>query len=187
MNNIDKKDLYTSKFDIKKESELKKNLENNGFIFKPVDYAFWRASNNCVTATLYLSGKIVVQGKDTESFTKTYLNEQLELSEQPAAKLKYSSWIGTDESGKGDYFGPLVIAGVSVDADNIKKLQNLNVRDSKKMRDAEIEQTAWKIKANSTFSVIVINPAKYNELYAKFKNLNKLLAWGHAKYNLKIF
>jgi ribonuclease HIII len=175
---------YTAKFDTTKESELKQKLEKNGFNFQQVMYAFWRAQKNGLSVTLYNSGKLLVQGKETDNFLKEYLGIEnstqtvLALSE---TKIKYSSWIGTDESGKGDYFGPLVIAGVLVDEENIKKLSQFNIQDSKKLNDSTIEKVAAQIKANSTFSVIVINPAKYNELYSKFKNLNTLLAWGHAR------
>lgn len=181
---------YTAKFDIKKESGLKQKLEQDGFDFKQTPYAFWRAQKNGLTATLYNSGKLLVQGKETGNFIKEFLGIETADNSTDSTdstvrtslpKVKYSSRIGTDESGKGDYFGPLVIAGVLVDEENIKKLSAFNVQDSKKLSDAAIEKIAVQIKATCTFSVIIINPAKYNELYLKFKNLNTLLAWGHAR------
>jgi len=175
---------YTEKIDINKNTELHSKLEKCGFVFEEVQYAFWRAKKNGLSATFYKSGKFLVQGKDTAIFIKDFLG--VENSSQGALDLKiptnkYSSWIGTDESGKGDYFGPLVIAGVLVDEENIKKLSEFNIQDSKKLNDATIEKVAIQIKANAVFSVVTINPAKYNELYEKFKNLNTLLAWGHAR------
>lgn len=89
--------------------------------------------------------------------------------------------IGIDESGKGDYFGPLVIAAVFVDATTQGELQLMEVRDSKKISDGRILEMAPDIKTICPHSVIAIGPQKYNELYAKIKNLNRLLAWGHAK------
>ena len=180
---------YTAKFDTTKESELKHKLEKNGFNFGQVQYAFWRAQKNGLSVTLYNSGKLLVQGKETDNFLKEYLGIEdidchVEAKASPrndSSPIKHKSWIGTDESGKGDYFGPLVIAGVLVDEENIKKLSQFNIQDSKKLNDSIIEKVAIQIKANSTFSVIVINPSKYNELYSKFKNLNTLLAWGHAR------
>lgn len=89
--------------------------------------------------------------------------------------------IGIDESGKGDYFGPLVIAAVFVDATTHGELKLMEVRDSKKISDGRILEMAPDIKTICPHSVIAIGPQKYNELYAKIKNLNRLLAWGHAK------
>ncbi|MEW6419587.1 MAG: ribonuclease HIII [Nitrospirota bacterium] len=95
--------------------------------------------------------------------------------------------IGTDESGKGDYFGPLVSAGVYVDENTALLLEFEGVRDSKKLSDNKIEELAKKIVeiCKGNYSVIEISPEKYNDLYEKFikekKNLNTLLAWGHAK------
>lgn len=89
--------------------------------------------------------------------------------------------IGIDESGKGDYFGPLVIAAVFVDATTQSELALMAVRDSKRISDGRILELAPDIKSVCPHSVIAIGPQKYNELYAKIKNLNRLLAWGHAK------
>jgi Ribonuclease HIII len=95
--------------------------------------------------------------------------------------------IGTDESGKGDYFGPLVAAGVFVDENAAIKLKSIGVKDSKLLSDSNIHKISPKIQdiCFNKFSVIEISPEKYNELYEQFqkerKNLNTLLAWGHAK------
>ncbi len=89
--------------------------------------------------------------------------------------------IGIDESGKGDYFGPLVIAAVFVDATTQGELALMQVRDSKKISDGRILEMAPDIKMICPHSIIAIGPRKYNELYAKIRNLNRLLAWGHAK------
>lgn len=89
--------------------------------------------------------------------------------------------IGIDESGKGDYFGPLVIAAVFVDATTQSKLTLMQVRDSKKISDGRILDMAPDIRTICPHSIIAIGPQRYNELYAKIRNLNRLLAWGHAK------
>lgn len=89
--------------------------------------------------------------------------------------------IGVDESGKGDFFGPLCIAGVRVD-DKLEKLfLDAGIRDSKKLSDKKILELEKIIKSNAVHSVVVITNPKYNELYGKIKNLNRLLAWGHAR------
>lgn len=89
--------------------------------------------------------------------------------------------IGIDESGKGDYFGPLVIAAVYVDATTQHELRLMQVRDSKKISDGRILELAPDIKTICPHSLITIGPQKYNELYVKIRNLNRLLAWAHAK------
>jgi ribonuclease HIII len=95
--------------------------------------------------------------------------------------------IGTDESGKGDYFGPLVSAGVYVDEQSARDLIVCGVKDSKKLNDGKNIELAHKIAkiCKGHFSIIEIAPERYNDLYDQFKrekkNLNTLLAWGHAK------
>jgi len=95
--------------------------------------------------------------------------------------------IGTDESGKGDYFGPLVAAGILIDESIASRLRSLEVKDSKLLKDHAVTKLSSKIKEICTgkFSIIEISPDTYNELYEQFrredKNLNTLLAWGHAK------
>ncbi len=130
--------------------------------------------------------KVVLQGnKELQLYQKVYIlifgerlfdNDKITLTE-PAI------YIGTDESGKGDYFGPLVIAAVFTDPSLSKKLKEIGVRDSKELTDESISIIAAKIKKlkGCVFDVIVISPEKYNILYDKMGNLNKLLGWAHAK------
>lgn len=94
---------------------------------------------------------------------------------------KFITHIGTDESGKGDFFGPLVIAGVMVDENSAKIFKELGIKDSKTLTDKRMLEMMTQIQKHAKFSVIAIGNAKYNELYKNFGNLNKLLAWGHAK------
>jgi ribonuclease HIII len=89
--------------------------------------------------------------------------------------------IGVDESGKGDYFGPLVIAGVYVDNNIEKKLSGLGIKDSKLISDNRVLSLSSEIKRSAKYSIVVINPERYNEMYQQIKNLNKILAWGHAR------
>ena len=95
--------------------------------------------------------------------------------------------IGTDESGKGDFFGPLVCAGVYVDEASAEVLQAMGVRDSKRLSDRRCRELAEGIQVtcHEQYSVVEISPARYNDLYEQFrregKNLNTLLAWAHAR------
>jgi ribonuclease HIII len=88
--------------------------------------------------------------------------------------------IGMDESGKGDYFGPLVIGAVYVDEQTEDKLIRLGVRDSKLLTDDRMQVMSEDIKALCPNFVVSIEPKRYNELYGKVQNLNRLLAWGFA-------
>ncbi|MDD3593383.1 MAG: ribonuclease HIII [Candidatus Gastranaerophilales bacterium] len=177
---------YSGKLTTKQEKELKKRLETDGFEFASVQNALWSAKGSAVSVTYYKSTKLLVQGKECEAFVGKYLKPlgQLSLGVNLAAENTehcFTSWIGTDESGKGDYFGPLVTAGVLVDREQIAVLSEFQIQDSKKISDSMIVKIAPKIKKHCVFSVVVISPEKYNQLYDSFKNLNKLLAWSHAR------
>lgn len=87
--------------------------------------------------------------------------------------------VGVDESGKGDFFGPLVVAACYVGPEHLAELEG--VRDSKKVTDLRAHVLAAKIRRVCPHAVVAIGPAKYNELYARIGNLNRLLAWGHAR------
>jgi ribonuclease HIII len=96
--------------------------------------------------------------------------------------------IGTDEAGKGDFFGPLVTAGVYVDERTAKLLRTLGVRDSKLVGDRELRGLATNIRdvvEDEKRAVIIVAPKRYNELYRQMrsegKNLNTLLAWAHTR------
>ena len=88
-------------------------------------------------------------------------------------------WGGTDEAGKGDYFGPLVVAGAALRRRDLELLFELGVDDSKSISDSKIPELERAIK--SVCQPVSIGPAKYNALYAKIGNLNRLMAWAHAK------
>ncbi|MCU0243581.1 MAG: ribonuclease HIII [Acidobacteria bacterium] len=90
--------------------------------------------------------------------------------------------IGTDESGKGDFFGPLVIAAFFMPEGQERVLAELGVKDSKRTSDARCLEIAATLKRGYPYhSVVTVGPEKYNELWAKLRNLNRLLAWGHAR------
>jgi len=91
------------------------------------------------------------------------------------------SWIGLDESGKGDYFGPLVVAGVQVDPELSAQLVAWGVKDSKRLTDNRILELEPRIRQACRHAVVAIGPERYNALYEKMRNLNKLLAWAHAR------
>jgi ribonuclease HIII len=92
---------------------------------------------------------------------------------------EYEERIGVDESGKGDFFGPLVTAACYVGPEHYAVLEE--VQDSKKLTDKKAIRLAAEIKQFCPHEVIVIGPERYNELYKEIKNLNRLLEWCHAQ------
>ena len=168
-------------------AELRQYLEAKGYAFRRAKYSHFAASSNNLSLTAYTNGKVLVQGKGTADFVRYYLEPQL-LKEIKFGyeylldeNLSIEERIGVDESGKGDYFGPLVIAGVHADASGIKVLHELKVRDSKKISDKRALALAPIISAKLKTKIVIIGPEKYNVLYDGMGNLNKILAWGHAR------
>lgn len=117
-------------------------------------------------------------------FENDLIKDNLQMDYHPnGTEVDFKEYIGTDESGKGDYFGPLVVAAVYVDESSSLKLNELGVKDSKLLFDNSIKELEKKVQkaVNFNFDIIIINPEKYNKLYESFGNLNKLLGWAHAK------
>ena len=175
---------YTQKITQLQAVKIKELLISKGATFDVIQYSVWRAKTSSYQATYYTSGKFLIQGKEVDSIAKE-IDELLGLKstfeQSTLIECKEEKYIGTDESGKGDFFGPLVVAGVQVDNNNKQKFIDLGIKYSKKLDDKKILVLANQIKANSIHSIVVMTPTKYNELYNKFNNLNKLLAWGHAR------
>lgn len=180
---------YTCSLTPEQASALRSYLDSHNFRFRDVPYARFAAERERVNVVLYKSGKLVVQGKDTREFVEFVL-EPLILKE---ARLGYEAVtnpeltlarIGVDESGKGDFFGPLCVAGVYVNEKVIKAWENAGIRDSKNISsDKRIGDLAKLIRGTPevvTATVVIGNEA-YNRLYPKMGNLNKLLAWAHAR------
>src|SRR6266480_4246786 len=181
---------YTHPLTQDQAAKLRTLLADSGFQFSPKEYTLFFAQKNKLSVAVYEKGpKVLVQGKGVEEFVQFELEPKI-LGE---AKLGYEEvhapemfepHFGVDESGKGDFFGPLVIAGTYVDHGIARKLIEAGIQDSKRIgSDARIRALADAIRKNSMglIEVVLIGPAKYNELYEKFGNLNKLLAWGHAR------
>jgi ribonuclease HIII len=129
--------------------------------------------------------KTVVQGnKETQLYldvNNLLFTDKMEVVKNEVPEPLH--YIGTDESGKGDYFGPLVVAGVIVDSTTFVQLKKIGVKDSKLLSDDAIKKLAPQIKniVGDKFNIIVITPKTYNSLHAKMKNVNKILGWAHAK------
>jgi ribonuclease HIII len=181
---------YTHPLNPEQLARLRSLLEELGFEFSPKPYTFFFAQKNKLSVAVYEKGpKVLLQGKGVEEFVQFELEPKI-LGE---AKIGYeevhspemfSPHFGVDESGKGDFFGPLVIAGVYVDRGIARKFLDAGVQDSKRIgSDAKIRGLAEMIRkaGQGLFEIVSIGPARYNELYEKFGNLNSLLGWGHAR------
>ena len=177
---------YSQKIDKSLEPKLKEYLESCGAEISALPNALWRAKTSKYTATFYYTGKFLIQGADV-SLIVAEVEKILGITKGSAPSTTIADLdipvchIGSDESGKGDFFGPLVVAAVLVDENSTNILLQAGVKDCKKIDDKNITKLAAVIKNNCVFSVVTINPLKYNELYAKMGNLNQLLAWGHAR------
>ena len=181
---------YTRPITADQASRLRTLLVSRGFEFMDKPYCIFAASGQKVNVSVYEKGpKILVQGKGTPAFIEFILEPEIlgiaEIGyEEVVNPDMFSPHIGVDESGKGDFFGPLVIAGAYVDKNVARKLRDLGVMDSKRIgSDARIFALADQMRGvrGLVHETMVISPSRYNEMYATFGNLNKLLAWGHAK------
>jgi ribonuclease HIII len=181
--------IHTCKLTDEQASALDAALRARNWKPRTVPYARFAFESDKCNVVFYESGKLVVQGKGTAEFVEFLLEPEI----LKQAKLGYETVlnpdlllprIGVDESGKGDFFGPLCIAGVYVNESVIKAWADLGVRDSKNISsDKKISELAEKIRKTPgcVTTVVPIGNEAYNRLYAKMKSVNTLLAWGHAR------
>ncbi len=165
-------------------------LDDRGWNFSEQPYARWKAARDKTNVVAYNSGKLTVQGGGTGEFVTFLLEPEIlhtftfGYEEEPEAEEAVDPHGGIDESGKGDFFGPLCIAGVYADAVTGPKLREIGCCDSKLIKSSKkIFELSVKIReiAGNGWTVVVLNPEAYNRLYNQFGNLNRLLAWGHAR------
>jgi ribonuclease HIII len=164
-------------------------LQAHGYKFREVPYARFAAEKEKTNLVFYESGKLVIQGKGTQEFIEFVLEPEI-LKE---VKFGYEETlnpelldprIGVDESGKGDFFGPLCIAGVYINESVIKTWKGSGIRDSKNIgSDKKIMELAETIRKTTgcVCTVVPIGNEAYNRLYAKMRSVNSILAWGHAR------
>jgi ribonuclease HIII len=180
---------YTVKLTPEQATTLRVYLRDHDFIFRDVPYADFAGGKGQVQMVFYTSGKLVVQGKGTQEFIEFVL-EPLILKE---AKLGYEEVlnpdllaprIGVDESGKGDFFGPLCVAGVYINANVVEAWKTAGVRDSKTISsDKKIAELADVIRKTKgcLVAVVPIGNEAYNRLIGTMRSVNRVLAWGHAR------
>ena len=192
-------DHYSGFLSRKNAEKLQRRLQlSSAFREEKREYALYCYSGLGVSVAYYAKrGKLLVQGKGTDDFMKLLPPEMLAPASNPSSHAECGAYVpssdepdprphfGVDESGKGDYFGPLVVAGVYSDEKTAPLLAEIGCRDSKTVgSDERIAQMAEKIRAlqGVEYEVLCIGPKRYNELYdSQMGNLNRLLAWGHAR------
>jgi ribonuclease HIII len=181
---------YTHALTPEQATKLRALLDELGFQFTLKQYTLFFAQRNKLSIAVYEKGpKVLVQGKGVEEFVQFELEPKIlgeaKLGyEEVHAPEMFEAHFGVDESGKGDFFGPLVISGVYVDRGIARKLLDAGVQDSKRIgSDARIRTLGQTIRktAGGLIETVLIGPERYNELYEKFGNLNSLLGWGHAR------
>ncbi len=164
-------------------------LGNSSLQRVQVPYTSFAFKGRHLTINHYTSGKLVVQGKDAEEFVLFTLEPLVLLAaslgyEEVLDPKMYQPHMGTDESGKGDIFGPLVTVAAYTDETTSKQLIDLGIRDSKTIADGQILKFATEIKkiiGRENIAFVLLRPPTYNRLYAKIPNVNRLLAWCHAR------
>ena len=181
--------MHTGKLTDAQASALQAALVARNWQPRTVPYARFAFESDKTNIVFYESGKLVVQGKGTQEFVEFVLEP--EILQQ--AKLGYETLLnpdlllprfGVDESGKGDFFGPLCIAGVYVNEAVINAWKDAGIRDSKNISsDKKISDLAKLIRETPgcVVDTVVVGNEAYNRLYAKMKSVNTLLAWGHAR------
>jgi len=181
---------HTAPLTFAQAEKLRSILERDGYELMPKPYALFSARKGKLNVTVYEKGpKVLIQGKDTEDFIRFTLEPEITGEarlgyEEILDPDRFSPHFGIDESGKGDFFGPLVIAGAYTDATIARRLIEAGIMDSKRVTSpARIRKLAAIIRETPgcTTEVVSIGPERYNEMHASFGNLNRLLAWGHAR------
>lgn len=180
---------HTAKLTAEQAEVLERIVREGSFDLRAVPYARFSGAKKDLNVTFYESGKLVIQGKGTRDFVEFVLEPQV----LGAARVGYETVLqpellyprlGVDESGKGDFFGPLCIAGVYVNADIIASWKDKGVRDSKNISsDAAVGRLADLIRDTSgcVTSVVPVGCEAYNRMHQANGSVNRVLAWGHAR------
>ena len=174
------------KLDPKAQELLERRIATGTFDHRPVEHARFSVRGEGVVATLYRSGKLVVQGADPRTFLARWLDGIAALPVPPAAPAAPAAGaelttIGSDEAGKGDYFGPLVVVAMEVPPGALAELRAGGVVDSKLLTDERVHVLAPHLCRRYRHAIERLDPPEYNREYERVGNLNSLLADLHAR------
>src|SRR3954463_1480537 len=180
---------YTCNLTDAQAATLRDYLVAHGFKPREVPYARFAGEKEKLNVVFYQSGKLVLQGKGTQEFIEFVLEPEI----LKQAKLGYEAILdpnllrprlGVDESGKGDFFGPLCVAGVYINQKVIEQWKDKGIRDSKNISsDRRMSELADVIRdtPGCVSTVVPIGNEAYNRLYTTMRSVNSILAWGHAR------
>lgn len=177
------------KLDPAAQRALQERLDGGDFEYRPVPHARFSARGEGVVATLYGSGKLVIQGAEPELFAERYLGGAAvpaQPARTPAGVGKATialdrPLIGSDETGKGDYFGPLVVAAFKLDPGAREELAASGATDSKALSDERALRLGAALRERYPHAVVILDPPEYNREHARKKNLNPILAELHGR------
>lgn len=180
---------FTYALSAPQQASLLNILRTGNFRPFPLEHTVLAAEGTNCKIALYKSGKCVVQGKGAPDFVTFILEPQVLATagfgyEHVLDPEAFSPHIGIDESGKGDFFGPLVVAGVYVDNDIVTAMRDMDLKESKRITsDKKVLETGRSLRKllGNRYAIVAIGPAAYNRLYAKMRNVNRMLAWAHAR------
>ena len=162
--------------------ELESRLKTADFRFNSLAYGHFSARGAGVVINAYRSGKVVVQGGEVEDAVARWLSDLGKPAKRASSEhLPTGALIGTDEAGKGDYFGPLVVAGVAVEEGREEELRALGVRDCKTLSDSKVNRLDAHIQHDFPFALVVQEPPEYNQTHQRVCNVNRMLAEAHAE------
>ncbi|MEG2283260.1 MAG: ribonuclease HIII [Bacilli bacterium] len=157
---------------------------------KVIPYVIFQADEEDTVITMYESGKIMFQGTSADVDANMWkamdgqsATPELEKKEKEAKEGKYHncSSVGSDEVGTGDYFGPVVVSSAYVRKEDVAYLEELGIRDSKKLTDDKILKMAPQIVKRIKYRSIILSNSEYNEKYGTNTNMNKIKAIMHNK------
>lgn len=154
-----------------------------------VEHTIFAAEQPYCRINIYKSGKCLVQGREAEEFVAFVLEPLVFQAvkvgyEEVLAPDSIAPHMGVDESGKGDFFGPMVIACAYVDPKLAEAMKKMRVRDSKTITSDKVAiemSNSLRKLLGERYAVVVIGPAAYNRLYSSMRSVNTILAWGHAR------
>jgi len=189
-----KRTTFIYELDEGQQKAILEIMERGNYKRKEVPYSLGAIEGDHFNATLYMKEKhgkrkFCVQGTGASDFVEFVLEPQvlgcamLGYEDVLAPEESVALHAGSDESGKGDYFGPLVVCCTYVDPSLAVKMREIGVRDCKQMTDKSVLRTGALLRqllGPDGYTMVMLRPSAYNRLYAKMQNINRMLAWAHA-------